>query len=39
MQYKFMRFPGGKSKAITLSYDDGCTADLKLLEIIDINTA
>lgn len=35
MQYKFMRFPGGKSKAITLSYDDGCTADLKLLEIID----
>lgn len=35
MQYRFLRFPDGKPKALTLSYDDGCTADLKLIEIID----
>lgn len=34
MRYKFMRFPGGKTKALTLSYDDGVRADLKLSEII-----
>ena len=27
--YKFMRFPGGKPKAVTLSYDDGWKTDLK----------
>lgn len=30
---KFMRFPEGRCKAITFSYDDGVKADLKLLEI------
>ena len=30
-----MRFPGGKLKAVTLSYDDGIRADLKLCEIIN----
>lgn len=32
---KFMRFPQGKSKAFTLSYDDGVKADKKLLQIIN----
>lgn len=35
MKYCFARFPGGKPKAVTLSYDDGSRHDLKLLEIID----
>lgn len=30
-----MRFPGGKTKAVTLSYDDGVVDDLKLLEIMN----
>ena len=30
-----MRFPGGKKKAITLSYDDGVKADKKLAEILN----
>ena len=30
---KFMRFPQGKCKAMTFSYDDGVRADLRLLEI------
>lgn len=29
-----MRFPGGKEKAVTLSYDDGYPSDIKLSEII-----
>ena len=29
-----MRFPEGKSKALTLSYDDGVQADIRLLEIM-----
>ena len=32
---KYMRFPGGKSKAVTFSYDDGVKADKRLLEIFD----
>ena len=35
MRYKFMRFPGGKPKAITLSYDDGIRADVRLCEILN----
>ena len=35
MKYRFLRYPGGKFKAVTLSYDDGCKADLKLCEIIE----
>ena len=32
--YKFLRFPGGKPKAVTLSYDDGSRADLRFSDII-----
>lgn len=35
MKYNFLRFPEGKAKAITLSYDDGHSKDIKLLEIIN----
>lgn len=35
MPYKLMRFPNGKEKAVTLSYDDGCTHDLRFKKIID----
>ena len=35
MKYMFLRFPGGKAKAVTLSYDDGSIDDIKLLEIIN----
>lgn len=31
----FMRFPGGKAKALTLSYDDGVEQDRKLIGILD----
>ena len=34
MRYKFMRFPGGKLKALTLSYDDGIRADVRFSETI-----
>lgn len=30
----FMRFPEGKAKALTLSYDDGVEQDIRLLEIM-----
>ena len=30
----FMRFPGGKTKALTLSYDDGVDQDIRLMEIM-----
>lgn len=30
----FMRFPGGKVKALTLSYDDGVEQDVKLIDIM-----
>ena len=29
-----MRFPGGKKKALTLSYDDGVEQDIKLIDIM-----
>lgn len=32
---KFMRFPEGKSKAVTFSYDDGVKADKRLIEIFN----
>lgn len=35
MRYRFLRFPNGKEKALTLSYDDGVMSDIKLLEIAD----
>lgn len=31
----YMRFPQGKAKALTLSYDDGIRQDLKLIEIMN----
>ncbi len=33
--YRFLRFPDGKPKAVTLSYDDGSKLDIQLREIID----
>lgn len=32
---KYMRFPDGKCKAATFSYDDGVKADIKLIKIFD----
>lgn len=32
---KYMRFPQGKCKAVTFSYDDGVKADKKLVEILN----
>lgn len=34
MQYRFLRFPGGKAKAVTLSYDDGIREDMRLSDTI-----
>ena len=34
MTYKFMRFPGGKAKAFTMSYDDGKKSDMRFSDII-----
>ena len=37
MTRSFMRWPGFKLKALTLSYDDGVVFDRKLIEILDKN--
>ena len=37
MKYNFLRFPQGKEKAITLSYDDGVVEDERLVEIMRSN--
>lgn len=34
MRYRFLRFPDGKTKAVTLSYDDGARADIRLAETL-----
>lgn len=34
MEYTFLRFPGGKAKAVTLSYDDGSRYDIRFSETI-----
>lgn len=34
MRYQFLRFPEGKAKAVTLSYDDGCQDDLRFSDTI-----
>lgn len=34
MRYKFLRFPGGKPKAVTLSYDDAVVHDLRFSDTI-----
>ena len=31
----FMRYPGGKAKAVTFSYDDGIPQDKRLAEVFD----
>lgn len=33
----FMRFPGGRKKALTLSYDDGVEQDIRLIQIMKKN--
>lgn len=35
MNYRFLKFPGFKTKALTLSYDDGVRFDKRLTEILD----
>ena len=35
MRSVFMRYPEGRAKAVTFSYDDGCQADKRLVEIFD----
>ncbi len=35
MKYNFLRFPGGKYKAVTFSYDDGTEYDIHLSEIMN----
>ncbi len=35
MRSVFMRYPGGKAKAVTFSYDDGIPQDKRLAEIFD----
>jgi hypothetical protein len=35
MRSFFMRYPGGKAKAVTFSYDDGVIQDIRLAEIFD----
>ncbi|MBE6890592.1 MAG: polysaccharide deacetylase [Ruminococcaceae bacterium] len=34
MRYQFLRFPGGKAKALTFSYDDGCSEDLRFADTL-----
>ena len=34
MAYRFMRYPDGKAKAVTFSYDDGCKSDIRLAETL-----
>lgn len=35
MRYRFLRFPGGKAKAVTWSYDDGCREDIRFAQTMD----
>jgi len=35
MAYRFLRFPGGKAKAVTFSYDDGVRHDLRLADTLN----
>ncbi len=35
MRYRFLRFPDGKERALTLSYDDANKTDIELLRICD----
>mgnify|MGYP003296576899 CR=1 FL=1 len=33
MRYQFLRFPEGRAKALTFSYDDGCREDLRTADL------
>ncbi len=35
MRYRFLRFPEGKLKTVTFSYDDGCRDDIRLAQIFN----
>lgn len=35
MRYRFLRFPGGKPKAVTFSYDDGMRHDIRHAETLN----
>ncbi len=35
MRYRFLRYPGGKPKAVTFSYDDGIIQDIKFSDILE----
>lgn len=35
MRYRFLRFPDGKDKAVTFSYDDGFRYDIRLAQTLD----
>ncbi len=35
MRYRFLRFPEGKSRAVTFSYDDGVRQDIRLSQILN----
>lgn len=35
MKYRFMRFPNGKFKAVTLTYDDGTVYDKRMAQTLD----
>lgn len=35
MRYQFLRFPEGKSKAVTFSYDDGVRQDLRFSDVLE----
>ena len=37
MIHRYLRFPGGKGKALTFSYDDGVEEDIRLIEIFRKN--
>lgn len=34
LRYQFLRFPEGKTRVFTMSYDDGCVQDKRLSDII-----
>ena len=34
IRYQFLRFPQGKTKALTFSYDDGCREDLRVSDVL-----
>lgn len=38
MRYRFLRYPEGKIKAVTLSYDDGPIFDIRLVRSFSLNT-